>query len=209
MWTRTVPLTLALSVVSCGGSQLNRYVWNDVDEATGQRVDLRQGPMPADETFTGVYQSPQIGEVQLSQTGDLVVGQYEYDRGSCHVRARLEGNAVGNLARLAWREDHRQCGRIEPVTGRSFFLYTVENTGGVRRGRLFGRWGYQEDEHGGGPWIAFKIPRRQPTFNDQNNSQTGAGQSSPSEQSSGAGTRTEPNGSSGGESPSSGGNLGL
>ncbi|MEI8255672.1 MAG: hypothetical protein WCJ30_08375, partial [Deltaproteobacteria bacterium] len=105
---RTVLMALAVMAVSCGGQQAAAsYVWNDLDEATGQRLNLTQGAMPAGQTFTGVYRSPQIGEIQIVQTGDAIVGQYEYDRGSCHVRARIEGTASGNLLRFNWREDHR------------------------------------------------------------------------------------------------------
>lgn len=151
--------------LGCGGPQrAQSYVWEGLDEATSQRVSIRQGPMPSNHTFTGVYRSPQIGDLELVQTGDAVVGRYEYDRGSCHVTARVEGTATGNLLRFNWREDHRVCGRIAPVVGRGYFLYHVERAGDIERGRLFGRWGYGEDDHQGGPWVAFKIMDRQPSM---------------------------------------------
>jgi hypothetical protein len=161
---RTVLMALAVMAISCGGQQASSYVWNDVDEASGVRMSLSQGAMPTGQTFTGVYRSPQIGDIEMVQTGDSIVGQYEYDRGSCHVRARIEGTVSGNLLRFNWREDHRPCGRIQPVIGRGYFLYHLEETDGVARGRLFGRWGYQDDDHSGGPWTAFKQMNRQPTM---------------------------------------------
>ncbi|MEI8257837.1 MAG: hypothetical protein WCJ30_19350, partial [Deltaproteobacteria bacterium] len=56
------------------------------------------------------------------------------------------------------------CGRIQPVIGRGFFLYQLEQTDAITRGRLFGRWGYAEDDHSGGSWIGFKELNRQPTM---------------------------------------------
>lgn len=169
---RTVLMAVAVMAVSCGGQQASSYVWNDVDEASGQRVNVAQGAMPAGQSFTGVYRSPQIGDIEMVQTGDSIVGQYEYDRGSCHVRAHIEGNVSGNLMRFNWREDHRPCGRIQPVIGRAYFLYHLEETDGVARGRLFGRWGYQEDDHSGGPWTAFKQMGRQPTMQQDSDAGT-------------------------------------
>jgi hypothetical protein len=152
-------------VAGCGGPQRARsYTWQGLDEATAQNVTVHQGPMPAGQTFTGVYRSPQIGDIEMVQTGDAIVGRYEYDRGSCHVTARIEGSVTGNLLRYSWREDHRPCGRIAPVVGRGFFLYQVEDTGDIQRGRLFGRWGYDQDDTQGGPYTAFKIANRQPSM---------------------------------------------
>jgi hypothetical protein len=131
---RTVLIGLAVMAFSCSGTQSSGYQWNDVDEATGQRMNITQGPMPTGQTFTGVYRSPQIGDIEIVQTGDSVAGRYEYDRASCHVRATIEGTVQGNLLRFNWREDHRPCGRIQPVIGRAFFFYHLEETDGISRG---------------------------------------------------------------------------
>ena len=164
MKMRSAALGLVVAMaVGCGGGQQSNssYSWVGLDEGTGTNVSLSQGAMPANHTFTGVYRSPQIGDIEIVQTGDSNVGRYEFDRGSCHVRGRLEGSASGNLFRFTWTEDHRECGRIEPVRGRGYFLYHVEEAESPR-GRLFGKWGYREDDHGGGAWTAFKIAGRQP-----------------------------------------------
>lgn len=151
------------SATSCGPQRGPRsYAWSGLDESNGQNVTVSQGPMPTDETFTGVYRSPQIGDLELVQTGSALTGRYEYDRGSCHVTATLEGTVEGNVAQLRWTENHRPCGRIAPVVGRAYFLYMLETTANVTRGRLFGRWGYNDDDREGGPWMAFKLPNRTP-----------------------------------------------
>lgn len=158
-------LLAALSLAASGCAsrpQAHAYVWNGLDEASGQNMRVEQGPMPENGSFTGVYRSPQIGDVEMVQTGNAVVGRYEYDRGSCHVTARFEGTAEGNLLRLRWTENHRPCGRIAPVVGRAYFLYMIETTGDLQRGRIFGRWGYDNDDQQGGPWLGFKLPNRTP-----------------------------------------------
>ncbi len=184
---RTVLAGLAMMALSCGGRQASSYVWTDVDESSGQRMNLSQGAMPAGQTFTGVYRSPQIGDIEIVQTGDSVAGRYEYDRASCHVRARIEGTVSGNLLRFNWREDHRPCGRIQPVIGRAFFIYHLEETDGIQRGRLFGRWGYQEDDQSGGSWTAFKQMNRQPTM-EGGGGDTSGGAAGGSNDTSGSGT---------------------
>jgi hypothetical protein len=164
-------LTAALG---CSGSQQpSSYVWRGRDDATGQNVSHQQGQMPAGHDFTGVYRSPQIGDVQIVQTGQHIVGTYDYDRANCHVTARFEGSVTGNLAKFSWREDHRACGRLAPITGKGFFLYVVETTQQgdteIQRGRIFGRWGLGDDDGKGrsdNPWVAFKIPGRTPEINE-------------------------------------------
>jgi hypothetical protein len=191
---------LLVLAAGCGGGERN-YSWTGLDEASGHQMNLQRGPMPAGQTFTGVYRSPQIGDIQIAQTGEAVVGVYEYDRGSCHVHARIEGTTQGNLLKFNWREDHRECGRIEPVVGHGFFLYAMDE-GEIPRGRLFGRWGYAEDDREGGPYTAFKVPNRAPTFQQSGEGGSSGGENTGGENSGGEGT------SSGGEGGSSGGESG-
>jgi hypothetical protein len=192
----TLLAAFGLSATSCGAGSPSSYSWHGFDEATGQTVTIPQGAMPSGQSFTGVYRSPQIGDINLSQTGDAVIGAYEYDRGDCHVRATLEGSTTGNLFRFHWSEDHRQCGRMALVTGRGYFLIATETTGETQRARLWGRWGYQNDDRSGGPWTAFKIPGRQPVLPQ---SQGGGGEGSSGGESD-AGTSGSGDNSSGGSS---------
>lgn len=160
-------VALSAGAWSCSGPQRsNQARWTGTDDATGQPVNIVQGAMPENHSFNGVYQSPQVGEIHLIQTGDSVVGRYEYDRGSCHATGRLEGTANGNVLHFNFTESQRECGRLAPITGRGFFLYHVESMGEVTRGRLFGRWGYGQNEEGGGNWMGFKLPNRQPSMPD-------------------------------------------
>ena len=120
----TLGVLIGLAIIGCGGSQSGSgsNSWVGHDDATGHDVNITQGPLPAGQTFTGVYRSAQIGDINVVQTGDSILGRYEYDRADCHVLGRLEGSASGNLFRFSWREDRRACGHIEPLSGRGYFL---------------------------------------------------------------------------------------
>lgn len=145
---------------SGGGAQRVNYRYAGNDPATMQQVDVRPGPMPDGEGFSGSFHSAQIGDVYLEQTGDSVIGTYEYDRASCHAVGRIEGTANGNLVRFRWTESQRSCGRIQPLMGRGYFLFWVDS---AHNGRLSGEWGSGDRENGGGPWALFRDRvRRQP-----------------------------------------------
>ena len=90
-----MPRRLAIAVATLG-CVLGATAQDEIPE---RQMNVRQGPMPSGHSFSGVYRSPQIGDIDIVQTGDSVVGRYEYDRGSCHVVARLEGSANGNASR--------------------------------------------------------------------------------------------------------------
>ncbi len=155
-------VALAAVVTACASTPQTRTVYRYAgnDTATMQDVDIRPGPMPDGEGFTGSYHSTQIGDVYLEQTGDSVVGTYEYDRASCHATGRIEGTAQGNLLRFHWTESQRACGRIAPMRGRGYFLFWVDTAG---NGRANGEWGVNNNESGGGPWSLFRDRvRRQP-----------------------------------------------
>ena len=182
---------LALGIGCAGAGRSSDYTYTFRDETTMRQETLRQGAMPATFTWTGVFQSPEIGNVEFVQTGEAVVGRYEYDRGSCHVVARMEGRVTGNLARVRWSEDHRVCGRLAPIIGHAYFLFWSDDDG--RRGRIDGEWGYGENERGGGHWGAFHLRNRQPTMLSESSGSSGSSGSS------------DTSGSSGGSSEGSGG----
>jgi len=155
-------LALAVVVTACAGSSQNRTVYRYAgnDTATMQDVDIRPGPMPDGEGFTGSFHSSQIGDVFLEQTGDSVVGSYAYDRASCHATGRIEGTVQGNLLRFHWTESQRACGRIAPMRGRGYFLFWMDS---ANNGRANGEWGIGTADSGGGPWTLFRDRvRRQP-----------------------------------------------
>lgn len=171
---RPLLLTMLLGAAACSGSQSNRtvYAFTGRDPATMTDVDIRPGPMPGTESFSGSYHSQQIRDVYLDQTGDHVVGDYRYDRANCPAQGHIEGTAQGNLLRFTWTESQAACGRLGLLRGRGYLLFWVDSAG---NGRLNGRWGMGESESDGGPWSAFRDRVRR-ELNDRR--PTVAGQSS-------------------------------
>jgi hypothetical protein len=161
MTARALTLTTMMLLGACSSPQARttyRYAGND--GPTMVAVDIRPGPMPANESFSGSFASGQIGDVFLEQTGDLVVGQYSYNRASCRATGRIEGHAEGNLLRFTWTESQRACGRIAPLSGRGYMLFWIDSAG---NGRTNGEWGMADRDSGGGPWSLFRDRvRRQP-----------------------------------------------
>lgn len=162
MKLRTTLLVSTLLVTACGGAQAPRatYRFAGNDPATMVAVDVRPGPMPDGETFSGSFSSQQIGDVFLEQTGDSVVGDYAYNRANCRATGHIEGSVQGNLLRFTWTESQAACGRIGMLRGRGWLLFWKDSAG---NGRLNGEWGQGESDTGGGPWACFRDRvRRQP-----------------------------------------------
>jgi hypothetical protein len=196
--TALVLVTLAAFGCSSSGRIHTNYAYNsDADPVTNRPVHITQGPMPDGESFTGSYHSQQIGDLYLEQMGDIVTGQYEYDRAACHATGRVEGRVTGNLMRFTWTESQAACGRLQPLTGHGYFLFWKETTDdGAVNERLNGEWGVGDNDSGGGPWSAFRDRvRRQPP--SQSGNATGGGVFEDANGSSGG---TSSGGSSGGSS---------
>jgi hypothetical protein len=139
--TRTIALTvlvLSTLVLACGGG----------------RARVSAGPMPTGGTFTGVWSSPQYGEMQMVQTGNAVVGEYHRDERS----GRIQGTANGDLLRFEWREERELVqGRPTITTGRGYFRYSIDEAG---KHNILGEWGIDDSETGGGEWNAYKLQNR-------------------------------------------------
>jgi hypothetical protein len=122
----------------------------------GGRANVTPGVMPPGETMTGVYQSPQYGEMHLVQTGAQVVADYTHDE----RRGRLQGTVQGNLLRFEWTERRELVvGRPNVTRGRGYFHFTREADGSFY---LLGEWGADDNETGGGPWRSVRLRNRRP-----------------------------------------------
>lgn len=138
----TFGLLGSMLLVACGGG--------------GGRANLTPGAMPAGETFTGVYQSPQYGEMQVVQTGVQVVAEYVRDE----RRGRIQGTVQGDLLRFEWSERRELVvGRPNVSRGRGYFRLVV---GDDRLVYLVGEWGHENNDTGGGPWRAVRLRNRRP-----------------------------------------------
>lgn len=131
---------LSLSSVGCGGGGVN----------------VPEGPMPQGGTFSGVWHSPQYGEMHMVQTGQQVIGEYTKDERS----GRIQGTVRGNVMRFEWSEQREMVSGVAQTTrGRGYFRYAIGDDGDHY---IQGEWGHDDNIAGGGPWNAVRDRRAQP-----------------------------------------------
>jgi len=142
--------------------------------------------MPEGGTFTGVYHSPQYGEMQLVQTGDQVVGEYTKDE----REGRINGTAEGNVLHFDWTESRKLVANRPTVTkGKGYFQYIVDAANDDHV--LKGEWGLGDDETGGGPWNAWKSKSSKPHLSSESESSGGESYGEPEEDDSDFGSGDE------------------
>ena len=157
----------AVLVIGCGGGGTN----------------LTAGTMPPEGTFTGVYFSPQYGEMHMVQNGSAVVGKFKKDERS----GDIQGETEGDLMRFEWTELKAMVSnRPQETRGHGYFRYMLDSTNGDHV--LKGRWGLGDDDTSGGEWNAYKSRSREPDLEqfDDGSSKTSGGESSSDESSEGS-----------------------
>jgi hypothetical protein len=129
-------------VIGCGGSST---------------ANIDPGTMPENGTYTGVYFSPQYGEMHLVQNGSAVVGKYEKDERS----GKIQGEAEGDVLRFEWTEYKAMVSnRPQETRGHGYFRYMIDASNGDHI--LKGRWGLNDEDSTGGEWNAYKSRSREP-----------------------------------------------
>ncbi|MBW2464657.1 MAG: hypothetical protein JRH11_23620 [Deltaproteobacteria bacterium] len=122
----------------------------------GGSASLSAGAMPPGGSYSGVFFSPQYGEMNLVQNGNAVVGEYRKDERS----GRIQGTVQGDLMRFEWTEERALVGGLPQTTrGRGYFRYSIDESD---KHNILGEWGIDEDEIGGGVWNGYKLNRRRP-----------------------------------------------
>jgi hypothetical protein len=130
----------------------------------GGGVNIPEGPMPEGGSYTGVWHSPQYGEMHMVQTGSSVVGEYTKDE----RRGTIQGTVQGNVMRFEWSEAREMvAGRPVTTRGRGYFRYQIEGSGDHI---IMGEWGVDNNASGGGEWNAARDRRRQPQLSGDRNS---------------------------------------
>jgi hypothetical protein len=143
----------------------------------GGKPAVKAGPMPENGTFTGVFYSPQYGEMHMVQNGNAVVGKYKKDeRGG-----KIQGEVDGDLMRFEWTEFKAMVSnRPQTTRGHGYFRYMVDASNGDHL--LKGRWGLDDDDSNGGEWSAYKSKKGEPDLehfaNDLPGAESGGGDSS-------------------------------
>lgn len=157
-----IPIAL-IATLGCGGST----------------PVIKAAAMPQAGSFTGVYFSPQYGEMHLSQTGSAVVGQYKKDERT----GRLQGEAQGDVMRFEWKEYKAMVSnRPQETRGHGYFRYMIDASNGDHV--LKGRWGLDDDDSSGGEWNAYKSRTRQPELDSEPSGSESSGAAQGSEASS-------------------------
>jgi hypothetical protein len=142
----------------------------------GGSADVSVGTMPQGGAFTGVYHSPQYGEMNIIQTGDSVVGEYKKDERS----GRINGSVEGDIMRFEWVENKAMISnRPTETRGRGYFRYMIDPSNGDHV--LKGEWGIGDNETGGGPWNAWKSKHSQPKLSTDSGESSG-GETLPDEE---------------------------
>lgn len=128
----------------------------------GGAASIPVGTMPESGTFSGVFHSPQYGEMHLEQDGSLVHGRYELDE----RRGKIQGEVDGDVLFFDWVERKAMVSnRPTETKGKGYFKYLIDPSNGDHV--LKGRWGLEDDNAGGGEWNAYKLKNREPELGTQ------------------------------------------
>jgi hypothetical protein len=151
-------LSCALWVVGCGGSQ---------------KSHLTVGQMPAGGTFTGVWFSPQYGEMHILQNGATAIGRYTKEE----REGRIQGSVEGDVMRFEWTESRELIvGRPTKTKGHGYFRIVKDESEDTWK--LLGEWGQDENERGGGQWNAVKSKKLKPNLGGDSGRSSSGGESS-------------------------------
>ncbi len=153
MRTQIIALLLPLALfVGCGGSSAN----------------VKSGPMPDNGTWSGVYHSPQYGDMNLIQNGSSVVGDYKMEMRT----GKIQGEAEGDLLRFEWVEHKAMVSnRPQETRGHGYFKFVVDKGNGDHV--LKGEWGMGDNDTGGGEWNAYKLKNKEPHLSSESDKSSG------------------------------------
>ncbi|HEY6878208.1 MAG TPA: hypothetical protein VI299_09315 [Polyangiales bacterium] len=147
-------VAIAFAALGCGASGPPRIVAKS---------------MPQGGTFTGVWHSPQYGEMHMRQNGSAVLGRYTKDERN----GRIQGSVQGDLMRFEWTEKRELiAGRAVTTKGHGYFRILHDEAEGTWK--LLGEWGHDASERGGGPWNAIKSPKAKVMLDSQGHATDGS-----------------------------------
>lgn len=123
----------------------------------GGNASIKPGTMPENGSFSGVYFSPQYGEMHLVQNGSAVIGKFKKDERS----GKIQGEAEGDVLAFEWTEYKAMVSnRPQETRGHGYFRYVIDASNGDHV--LKGRWGLGEEDSSGGEWNAYKSRTLEP-----------------------------------------------
>ncbi|MEY4510754.1 MAG: hypothetical protein RLZZ450_2876 [Pseudomonadota bacterium] len=152
--------------------------------------------MPEGGDFTGVWHSPQYGEMHVRQSGASAIGRYTKDE----RKGRIQGNVEGDVMRFEWSEKRELiAGRSVLTKGHGYFRIIRDEA--EKTWKIIGEWGNDAAERGGGPWNAVKS--KSPVRLDAAGNETD-GNDVPSDSNSSSGSGGDDEGGFGGKDVSGG-----
>ncbi|MCL2724997.1 MAG: hypothetical protein FWD69_11230 [Polyangiaceae bacterium] len=127
------------------------------DGTAAKTANVTPGPMPAGESWTGVYYHPIYGYLHLVEQGSSVVGRWKSADQSRW--GELSGRLSGNVLHYTWKE-HKigMVGASASTHGKGYFIYTLD---AEKRPVLEGQFGLK-DEEAGSDWRSVKQARMLP-----------------------------------------------
>ena len=152
---RLLVLMMVAFIGACGGEKL---------------PPIQVKPMPAGGNFSGVWFSPQYGEMHVLQTGSSAIGRYTKDERN----GRLQGSVEGDVMRFEWTEQ-RELIVGRPVTTKGHGYFRIVKDEAEDSWKLIGEWGNDDAERGGGPWTAVKSKTRKPEIDGEGNAREASG----------------------------------
>lgn len=124
--------------------------------------EIVAGKMPEGGNFSGVYFSPQYGEMNMVQNGGAVIGEYKQEMRT----GKIQGEASGDLMKFEWIERKALVSnRAQETRGHGYFRYVVDPANGDHI--LKGEWGLGDSMLGGGPWNAYKAKGKEPKLSQE------------------------------------------
>ena len=133
------------SLAACGDSQ------------DAKHAKIPSGPMPENETWTGVYFHPVYGYLHMVEEGSNVVGRWK--RADQSKWGELSGTKAGNVLHYTWKEHTvGMVGASATTHGKGYFQYKMDKED---RPILDGQFGLNEDETGS-DWHNVKQARMNP-----------------------------------------------
>jgi len=121
------------------------------------------GPMPADQTWPGVYYNPVYGNLHLTEQDNSVVGRWR--RTDSSHWGELSGTVEGNLLRFKWTEHtYGSVGPAADLRGNGIFVYKI---GQNDVPELDGKYAL-EDRDETGDWHCVKQLNVKPDLNSIN-----------------------------------------
>jgi len=120
-------------------------------------ANVKSGPMPEGEAWTGVYFHPVFGYLHMQEEGSNVVARWK--RTDHSYWGELSGTVTGNVLHYTWKE-HKigMVGASATTHGKGYFVYKLNKE---NIGELDGEFGMNDSEVGSS-WKNVKQVRMPP-----------------------------------------------